>query len=312
MLYLTYNINMVEGMGAIYQRFIGLICICKYYNFIYIHTPPANLEHIDNLDYLFIIENFFQFDFINRNIIVNFDEIIEYHEPTINDILNIDHHNKNSLVKITLPFNICDINIKIYELGMPLLRNIINNKELIFYKNDTKIKIAIHIRRGDVSENYNEYRYNSLDYFVNLINYLKKKYINCNFYLFTQIDHKNENEFDIFNNDPSIIIKANEDLIDTINHMIYADILVLSKSSLSYVAGLYNKNIVYYTKFWHPPLSNWININNLNQNIIENFSDIKYNYSLIFWYMLIILFFIIIYFIIIENPRWDSNPQPSD
>jgi hypothetical protein len=45
--------------------------------------------------------------------------------------------------------------------------------------------------------------------------------------------------------------------------MSIADILVIGKSSFSYVAGLYNTNTVYYFNFWHSPLNNWINVDEL-------------------------------------------------
>ena len=39
MLYLTYNIDkQKDGMGAQYQRIIGIIGIAYYYNFIYFET----------------------------------------------------------------------------------------------------------------------------------------------------------------------------------------------------------------------------------------------------------------------------------
>ena len=54
------------------------------------------------------------------------------------------------------------------------------------------------------------------------------------------------------------------------HHLVNANVLVLAKSSFSYLAGLYNQNIVYYIDFWHTPMPNWININNMDNENINN------------------------------------------
>ena len=83
MIYLTYDININnDGLGAQYQRIVGIICISHYYNFIYVHTPIEKMEHTNNLN---DIENFFQIsnNYLNINSI-NYDEIFEENNPTIN------------------------------------------------------------------------------------------------------------------------------------------------------------------------------------------------------------------------------------
>ncbi len=300
MLYLTYNIKInPDGMGAQYQRVVGIICISLYYNFQYVHTPIIKMDHIEDMKYLNNIDNFFQIsnNYPNVDSIV-YDNIFEESNPTIDDLNKYNINNKNILVKIYLPYNICDNNTIVYETGMQRLRNILIDKNLPFYKNNYK-KIAIHIRRGDVKATVNENRYVPLDEIIKIINTFKKKYDNCSFYIFTQIDETNKNEFDIFNNDTMVQIKANEDILLTLNHLIHADILVLCKSSFSYLAGLYNNNTVYYFDFWHSKLSNWKNINELE--LIEKFTsssifNIMTNKILIYLYIFIIIV-IIIWFI---------------
>lgn len=50
--------------------------------------------------------------------------------------------------------------------------------------------------------------------------------------------------------------------------MMQADLLITSKSSLSFVAGLFNRNsIKIYTPFWHTAPANWINANKLGTPI---------------------------------------------
>ena len=307
MLYLTYNIDIEkDGLGAQYQRIIGIICVAEYYNFTYVHTPIKKMEHINDLTYLDKVENFFQIcnNYSNINNI-EYDEIYEESNPFIENLAQYIKKDKNVLIKIFLPYNICEQNINIYKLGINKIRNFIINHNLPFYNNNNK-KIAIHLRRGDVTKHANNFRYTSITDIVNIINYLKKKYKNYFFYIFTQIDENNKNEFEIFKNDSSIYIYADKDLILTINHLINADILVLSKSSLSYISGLYNNNIVYYHNFWHKPLDNWNIIEDLkNDSIFDSENDIdsenvidSENYTIFnFNHIIILSLFVILYFI---------------
>lgn len=48
--------------------------------------------------------------------------------------------------------------------------------------------------------------------------------------------------------------------------LVFSDVLVMSRSSLSYVAGIISNNTVVYTPFWHPPLpqKNWIVVPSLD------------------------------------------------
>jgi len=53
------------------------------------------------------------------------------------------------------------------------------------------------------------------------------------------------------------------DVFYTLHHLINADVLVIAKSSFSYLAGIYNQKTVMYFPFYHSPLKNWINIDNI-------------------------------------------------
>lgn len=47
------------------------------------------------------------------------------------------------------------------------------------------------------------------------------------------------------------------DAIETFRCLIESDVLVMAKSSFSYVAGLVSSGEVWYENFWHPPLPSW-------------------------------------------------------
>ena len=50
------------------------------------------------------------------------------------------------------------------------------------------------------------------------------------------------------------------DAVWTMQQLIEADILIMSKSSFSYVAALISDGIKLYEPFWHAPLPDWIQL----------------------------------------------------
>jgi hypothetical protein len=55
----------------------------------------------------------------------------------------------------------------------------------------------------------------------------------------------------------NVIVDFSSNPFEAMSHMTQADILIIAKSSLSYVAGLINSATVYYPHFWHPKMKNW-------------------------------------------------------
>ena len=123
----------------------------------------------------------------------------------------------------------------------------------------------------DNQEAYNDY-INGLtgcfnldaNFYINLINKLKDNYKDSEIHIFSQ-----NNYFDIRFKElrklEYLNFHLNMDNFATFHHLCKADVLVLGLSSYSYLAGLYNKNIVYYTNYASHPkaLDSWININEI-------------------------------------------------
>jgi hypothetical protein len=85
-----------------------------------------------------------------------------------------------------------------------------------------------------------------------------RKNDNITFHIYSQGD---ESSFSLYSNlkDDTTDIKLhlNESIPETFNGLLFSNILITSKSSLSYIAALLSKAEVHYKKFWHPPLSHW-------------------------------------------------------
>lgn len=134
---------------------------------------------------------------------------------------------------------------------------------LIFEKNH--FNIAIHVRRGDIMTGTNnpifskrvlnnQYYYNVLKEALCLIETTKEIHI----YFFSQGKPEDFPEFkDIKNLHWCFDMSAQQSFL----HMVYADLLITSKSSFSYKPALLNKGIKVCPKnFWHgyPDSKDWI------------------------------------------------------
>lgn len=125
--------------------------------------------------------------------------------------------------------------------------------------------IAIHVRRGDIMKNPNspvyKIRYISNDYYSkvlnSVLNIIKTKK-DVHIYFFSQGSADDFPEFKSFNNlHWCFDMSAQQSFL----HMVYADLIITSKSSFSYKPALLNSGIKICPKnFWHsyPSSFDWI------------------------------------------------------
>ena len=140
-------------------------------------------------------------------------------------------------------------------------------KDHLIY-NSNNFNIAIHVRRGDIvvdQENKNDnlqLRWQGNDYFekvlknvLNKIETVKPIFI----YLFSQGIENDFSEFEKFKN---LHFCLDMNAQDSFLHMVYADLLITSKSSFSYKPALLNKVGIKVCPedFWHgyPKNNDWI------------------------------------------------------
>ena len=93
----------------------------------------------------------------------------------------------------------------------------------------------------------------------------KANYKNSKIHIYSQGDKK---DFDF--NEDDVIFHINTPLEDTFVDFIYADILVVAPSSLSYSAGLLSDGIVYFINSCNKPLPTW--------NMVQNYISTKDRY----------------------------------
>ena len=154
------------------------------------------------------------------------------------------------------------------DIFTPDIRNkIISNFDYEF-GNDA-FTITVHIRRGDVTPAHPRYghRYLYNEYYMRMIKkvlaqciYLKKhdvKDVVINICSESKSFEALE-EFKELTSTCKVNLHLDTELKSVYKLMIHADVLILSKSSFSFVPALYNKRCVVYHPFWHKRLNHWL------------------------------------------------------
>jgi N6-adenosine-specific RNA methylase IME4 len=269
-MYLTYD-TQFEGAGAQYQRILCLLAIAKRHNLKYIHkkiTVDHNYNNDSEWDNKW--DDFFNISTLSYHGNIEKLNIVKY-EYIDNTILNkiINAYEYNNLYSICFAFNIVDTSPDYYYKSIQddaiYAYDKANSNRQLMYSKD-KISIALHIRAyNDCDEThvqtFEHTRFAiSCDEYYKLITKLKNTYTNAEIHIFSQktFDEKYSSLRDI----PDLNIHLDYDTFDTFHHLCKADILVMGRSSFSYLAAIYNKKSVIYYTFWHPPLDNWVNFKN--------------------------------------------------
>lgn len=244
------NSNYNDGFGSQFQTIISCILFCDANNEEFVYTPLSHIEHNYDNDPEFIekVETL-------MNIKNNFKNISDLDNDVI--VNKLDSHKTKIAIDNSIDyFTDLDMMKKIKEHFWE------NKKDKTDVFGNGKINVTIHIRRPNkidpagASIGDSSCRYIDDDYYLNIINNIRKKYNNVLFHIYSQGEIS---DFTVFNcND--IVLHIDENMFDTFIALVSGEILVLSPSSFSYSAGLLSNGIVFYCPFWHSRLSKWLKI----------------------------------------------------
>lgn len=135
------------------------------------------------------------------------------------------------------------------------------------YNYNTDFVITLHLRRGDVDPVKYPDRYLDNNYYKNILNkvlvQLKQlKHWDTNNIVINVCSESRSfeplDEFEEIYSDYNIKLHLDTSLESVFHDMIHADVLILSKSSFSFVPAFYNKRCVIYHPFWHKKLHDWL------------------------------------------------------
>jgi hypothetical protein len=235
MKYISYN-TQSDGAGSQIQRIFSIYVIAKQFNLHYIHSPFHTTEH----------------DF-DPSLVNRFNQFIELPSdppplPEQYQIIVMDSINRDTLPLLQREYPIATL-FKInvaheYLNDHPELLDPLFPYPFpwIETKVGTHLKIAIHIRRGDVSPNENSSRYVPFLFYLECIEYLSQLFhplphqfaIYSESTLYPELTQYQER----LNQIPDVSYHIDEDIIQTFQSLVNADVLVAGHSSLSFSATM--------------------------------------------------------------------------
>jgi len=124
-------------------------------------------------------------------------------------------------------------------------------------KSSNETKVVVHIRRGDITpcSKRSDFRCLPNSHYVQVL----EKYVNDSKAKITIFSEKRSFQpWSHFENKSNIDLQLDTNVENVWRGMQTADILILSKSSFSFVPAILNLDgNVIYTPFWHDPLPHW-------------------------------------------------------
>jgi len=226
-----------DGFGAIFQNLIYDIIFTEIQGGTFIYTPIPAIDH-----------NYKN----NPNFTLELEQYMNIKENYKTDDLK-----EVSVIPFISSYDLIEKNMEQVFTSVPF-----NKYKEIFYKDKVSRfdpafrNVAVHVRRFNIRD----VRVGGTDvpnsYYLDIMNKIRNTYTDkpLKFHIHSQGVPASFKEFVA----DDVILKLNESTLDAFTDLVFADILVTSKSSFSYIAAILSNGIIYYKNFWHPPLNKWI------------------------------------------------------
>jgi len=296
MLYLAYdNTAMPDGAGGQIQRILSIYLIAKHYGIGYIHQPILSMTYQGAKCLEMNSEDKEQITKYNE--LISLSSIISLptqpltqHTPMYK-VYDISHEIISQFIHLPTNTILFIQHAGTYIDNHPeLLLNIIDFPWNFPWKmhGDPSldiVKIAVHVRRGELFV-VDSTRMLPNSYYVEcmkaLETILQESNTKYEFHLYTEqvtksveitpqhhgiceristsvIVKPEDNHLEDFAGFPQIVYHINKCPVDTLKQLTTADVLLASRSSFSYIAGMLKKEgVVLFHPFWHSLSPDWI------------------------------------------------------
>jgi hypothetical protein len=254
-------------------------------------TQQELITFLDGLNAKFKIPSRGKYQDFNKHVQINALSLSKLAQVSIEAIFT----RKRILLSVVEPYPVLEIDPNFYLLAILQLTNYFQ-LQTSTKNEDSKLKIVIHHRYGvggmAVQKGELTPREMPINYFKECISYIVNKHGVENIssiHVLTDAPRINleftppDGQADLWENSPKFIdeklqitgsnldelfvfkgiptnITSGGDPLAAIDEMATADYLIMSRSSLSYVGALLNRNgtVIYPALFWHKPLTTWL------------------------------------------------------
>lgn len=293
---LTYDSGgNTDGAGAQLLRIYALYALARLLKVHYIHTPLARLDY-QGLQALetrqkddTIVHTYNQIFSLPSDTDLPQDyDTVDFKDISTDDLLALRERarreNRFILARVLYPYNVTDLHTDAY--------GVLAQVTPFQHTAALPLRIALHVRRGDLFFAAPE-RLIGNQYYLRIAREitasLDRLGIPHVFELYTEVptsaftvtaasyglgdmvtsdvqvtpDLDGLRDFDAL---PHLRKFINTDPVETLQRLATADILVMSRSAFSYLAGLLNPGgIMIYNTFRHPPMPHWLRANDTGQ-----------------------------------------------
>lgn len=233
-----------DGFGSQLHRRMSAIAFAEYHNKTYVHLPYKEMQHNyeNNIDYPRQLELFSN---------------IGLGSPLREDLEENDIYEREDYRYYTDENIDAYYNKKVFQLFKNNYYS--TSKPCIPYFDENYINVAVHIRRGDVTNTGPMGRWMCDEHYLSAMQRIRKEHKKVFFHVFSE---GNKDQFVKFWA-KDVQFHLNGDIEETFHALVIADILLTSKSAFSYSAALLSEGIIYYTKCWLPKLSHWYEVESI-------------------------------------------------
>ena len=264
-----------DGAGAQAHTMMAAITFAKAYGHDYVHTPFQKIDHNDKSipNWSHAWESLFNLGTIEQSAVneitagsknpVNYSYFHPKFFYRISNFLhgrvfNTGYHNRpaSGQERTFEPFfYFADSHPDAFEAVIPKFQKTFRAGQP--RSAPGVLQVAVHMRRGDVTPEMPR-RYTPLSRIIPVLESVKLTlevfHADYEISLYSQGDLTDFCALQEW----AVNFHLDEDPVWTMQQLVAADILIMSRSSFSYVAALLSEGIKLYEPFWHAPLSSWI------------------------------------------------------
>lgn len=247
-------IGKADGGGAQVHAVMSVQAFCEAYRLNYLHSPFTRIEHARDSTEIQAWENLLDLGNGFQRVADIPVEVVPLKRYLSDPRLWFC----DCVVAMSQAHHYADRAIYAYGGIVERLR-----KRLVPDNTTDRPQVAVHIRRGNVSATQNAERFTKTEKLVAVTRQVKSaiqvRGLEPQITIYSEGTSEDFIEFAGM----ACILKLNGDPLDAVRAMASADVLVVAKSSFSYVAALLSSGLVIYEPFWHAPREGWVNMEKL-------------------------------------------------
>jgi hypothetical protein len=249
-----------DGVGAQALAIMSTMLFAKESGLTYVHTPFKEIAHNAEQDPQWEIqwEEFFGLGKKELDI----SQCNHLNVVKIQQLSSISLNSPSTIFEVDQCHQYANLFPNKYEKIIPQLREkYLSSKRISSLCSDRDVSICLHVRRGDVDfQGVYAARYTHNSYCVKVlsqvVDIVREQGLNPKISLYSQGEIKDFRELERM----GVVLNLNQCPFFTLEELVNADILIMSKSTFSYVSALLSNNIKIYEPFYSKPLNDWLAI----------------------------------------------------